>query len=61
MAFDLGKIYNAGILPMDGRDVFKSTVSASSFVEKASNFLTCFMVADSESEAVLLFQKLENL
>jgi len=61
MAFDLAKVYAAGILPYGAsRDPFMNAKSAEGLVGMASNLVGCLSVVDEE-EALALFSYILRL
>jgi hypothetical protein len=63
MAFDLARIYAAGILPYQKgeKDPFLKAKSAEGLVGRASDLITCLAVTETREEAAELFQQILKL
>jgi hypothetical protein len=63
LAYDLARIYMAGILPYQKgeNDPFRGAKSAEVLVGRIEDFLTCLMIAETREEAAKLFHLILKL
>jgi hypothetical protein len=63
LAYDLARIYTAGILPYHGgkNDPFREAKSAEVLVGRIEDFITCLMVTETKEEAAKLFHQILKL